>query len=194
MAHDLAIPEEYGVYHTVGDTTGPGGWARFIRNFDVFASLAADINRYAPGAVVLNYTNPMTTLTDVLSRTCEGPVVGLCHGLFENLTFIKEFYKLKDESEIAVKYAGLNHFLWITEAKAAGRDVIADLNRRRGKIRQISRRGPVQVIDVWAPLGEMFGYSTDLRSASQGRASYTMQFDHYEPVPQQIIDSILGRG
>ena len=133
MAHDLDIPEEYGIYHTVGDTTGPGGWARFIRNFDIFMSLANDINRYAPGAMVLNYTNPMATLTDVLSRICEGPVVGLCHGLFENLEFIKEFYKLKSEDEIAVKYAGLNHFFWITEAKAGKRDVIADLKRKLQK-------------------------------------------------------------
>ena len=66
MAHDLAIPEEYGIYHTVGDTAGPGGWARTIRNFDVFVSLAEAIKRLAPGAVVLNYTNPMTTLTTVL--------------------------------------------------------------------------------------------------------------------------------
>jgi alpha-galactosidase/6-phospho-beta-glucosidase family protein len=48
MAHDLAIPERYGIYHTVGDTAGPGGWARFIRNFGVFVSLADDIKRLAP--------------------------------------------------------------------------------------------------------------------------------------------------
>ena len=130
MAHDLAIPEDYGIYHTVGDTTGPGGWARLIRNFDVFVSLAGALNRYAPKAVVLNYTNPMSTLTDVLSRLCAGPVVGLCHGLFENLEFIKRFYHLKSEDEIAVKYAGLNHFFWITEARAGKRDVIADLRRK----------------------------------------------------------------
>ena len=133
MAHDVAIPEDYGIYHTVGDTSGPGGWARFIRNFDVFVSLAVAVNRHARGAVVLNYSNPMSTLTDVLSRLCEGPVVGLCHGLFENLEFIKRFYGLESEDEIAVKYAGLNHFFWVTEARAGKRDVIADLNRRLRK-------------------------------------------------------------
>ena len=133
MAHDLAIPEQYGIYHTVGDTTGPGGWARLIRNFDVFVSLAEAFNRYAPRAVVLNYTNPMSTLTDVLARLCKAPVIGLCHGLFENLAFIKRFYKVKSEDDIAVKYAGLNHFFWITEARAGKRDVIADLRRRLKK-------------------------------------------------------------
>lgn len=130
MAYDLAIPEDYGIFHTVGDTTGPGGWARLLRNFEVFRKLALDINRLAPGAVVLNYTNPMTTLTDVLCRLCQGPVVGLCHGLFGNLHFFKEIYKLKNEDEIAVKYAGVNHFFWITAAKAGSIDVLADLRKR----------------------------------------------------------------
>ncbi len=73
-------------------------------------------------------------------------------------------------------------------------DVVGDLNRRRGKIRQITARGVTQVIDAWVPLAEMFGYMTDLRSQSQGRASFTMQFDHYEPVPTIIMDRIMSRG
>ena len=84
MAHDLAIPEEFGIYHTVGDTAGPGGWARLMRNFTVFESFAEDFNRYAPHAPILNYTNPLTPLTDVLVRMCDAPVVGLCHALFGN--------------------------------------------------------------------------------------------------------------
>lgn len=130
MAHDLAIPAEYGIYHTVGDTTGPGGWARSIRNFDVFRGLAHDFNRYAPNAMVLNYTNPMTTLTDVLARICTAPVVGLCHALFENLRFLKDFYKVKSEDDIAVQYGGLNHFTWFTEIRIGQKDVLADLRHR----------------------------------------------------------------
>ncbi len=130
MAHDIAIPEQFGIYHTVGDTSGPGGWARLIRNFDVFVSLANDINRYAPGAVVLNYTNPMTTLTDVLARLCRGPVIGLCHGLFENLALLKRLYRCEDEDELAVQYGGINHFFWITAARAGRTDILADLTRR----------------------------------------------------------------
>ena len=133
MARDIAIPEDYGIYHTVGDTVGPGGWGRTIRNFGAFVSLAKAIRKHAPRAVVLNYTNPMSTLTDVLCRLLDGPVVGLCHGLFENLRFIREFYKLKSEADVAVKYGGVNHFFWITEARAGRRDVIADLKRRLKK-------------------------------------------------------------
>ena len=130
MAHDLAIPEEYGIYHTVGDTSGPGGWARTIRNFSVFESLAEDINRYGNGAPVLNYTNPLTTLTDILSRLCDGPVLGLCHGLFENIHKLMEIYGIKNEEEIALNYGGLNHFVWITEARTSDIDLFSDLRNR----------------------------------------------------------------
>ncbi len=130
MAHDLAIPEDYGIYHTVGDTSGPAGWARLIRNFDAFVSLAQAIARHAPGAVVLNYTNPLSMLTDVLARVYAGPVIGLCHGLFENLEAIKDLYGLENEDAIAVQYGGLNHFFWTTQARARTTDVIADLAAR----------------------------------------------------------------
>ncbi len=130
MAHDLAIPEEYGIYHTVGDTSGPGGWARAIRNFEAFRSLAEGFNKYAPGAMVLNYTNPMTVLTAELCQLCEGPVVGLCHGLFENLRFLKDFYKADSEDDFSVQYAGLNHFFWMSEIKYKGKDILADLRKK----------------------------------------------------------------
>lgn len=130
MAHDLAIPEDYGIYHTVGDTSGPGGWARTIRNFKVFESLAEDFTTHGNGAPVLNYTNPLTALTDVLSRLYKGPVVGLCHGLFENIHKLMDIYKIESEDEIAVNYAGLNHFFWITEARTKDIDIFADLKKR----------------------------------------------------------------
>lgn len=130
MAHDLDISEEFGIYHTVGDTSGPGGWARLIRNFDAFVSLAEDINRLAPGAVVLNYTNPMVGLTDILARLCTGPVVGLCHGLFENLALLKELYNLESEDDISINYGGINHFFWANQIHGAGQDIMADLTRR----------------------------------------------------------------
>jgi len=130
MAHDIAIPEDYGIYHTVGDTSGSGGWARTLRNFDTFAGLGRAINRYAPGAVVLNYSNPMTTLTRILSSVCEGPVLGLCHGLFENLHFLQKVYGIENDSEISVRYAGLNHFFWITQIRTPSKDLMPDLRRR----------------------------------------------------------------
>ena len=72
-------------------------------------------------------------------------------------------------------------------------DVVGDVNRRRGKIRGMNQRGNAQVIAAHVPLAEMFGYSTDLRSQTQGRASYTMQFSHYEPVPTVLAEALQAR-
>jgi elongation factor G len=72
-------------------------------------------------------------------------------------------------------------------------DVIGDLNSRRGKVQNIERRGNTQIIRVSAPLAEMFGYATDLRSKTQGRATYTMQFSHYEEAPKGITEEIAAK-
>ena len=72
-------------------------------------------------------------------------------------------------------------------------DVMGDLNSRRGKIQSMEKRGNAQVIRAEVPLSEMFGYATDLRSKTQGRATYTMQFSHYEDVPKGIADTIVAK-
>ncbi len=70
-------------------------------------------------------------------------------------------------------------------------DVIGDLSRRRGKVQGQEPRGNALAVQAFVPLGEMFGYATDLRSSTQGRASYTMQFERYEEVPKNIEDEIV---
>jgi len=72
-------------------------------------------------------------------------------------------------------------------------DVIGNLNGRRGKIQGIKVRAGSQAIDAAVPLSEMFGYATDLRSRTQGRATYSMEFDRYEPVPKQIAEGIIAK-
>ncbi|WP_290924542.1 elongation factor G [Halodesulfovibrio sp.] len=71
-------------------------------------------------------------------------------------------------------------------------DVMGDLNGRRGRVQGMNTRANAQVIDAMVPLSEMFGYATDLRSKTQGRANFTMQFDHYEPVPNSIAEEIVS--
>jgi elongation factor G len=72
-------------------------------------------------------------------------------------------------------------------------DVIGDLNGRRGRITGMNPRGNMQVVEAEVPLATMFGYSTDLRSKTQGRATYSMQFHAYEPVPTNIADQIVAK-
>jgi elongation factor G len=73
-------------------------------------------------------------------------------------------------------------------------DVIGDLNARRGRIEGMEPRSGAQVIRAMVPLAQMFGYATDLRSRTQGRGTYTMQFDHYEEVPRALAEEIAARG
>ncbi|PSQ93581.1 MAG: elongation factor G [Bacteroidetes bacterium SW_4_67_19] len=71
-------------------------------------------------------------------------------------------------------------------------EVIGDLNGRRGRIEKMDQRDTAQVVQAFVPLAEMFGYSTDLRSLTQGRAIYTMQFAEYAEVPQQVAEEVIG--
>ncbi len=72
-------------------------------------------------------------------------------------------------------------------------DVIGDLNGRRGKIQGMRSRGGSQVVDAIVPLSEMFGYATDLRSKTQGRATYSMEFEKYEVVPKMLAQEIIKK-
>ncbi len=126
------------------------------------------------------------------------------------VTIIDGSYHEVDSSEMAFKIAGSMGFK-AGAAKASPAllepvmsvevvvpeeymgDVIGDLNSRRGKIQGMEPRGNAQVIKSVVPLSQMFGYSTDLRSATQGRATYTMQFSHYEEVPKGLADEIIAK-
>ncbi|MBO7700638.1 MAG: elongation factor G [Eubacteriaceae bacterium] len=119
-------------------------------------------------------------------------------------------YHEVDSSEMAFKIAGAMAFK--EAAKKAGPvliepifkieiivpeeymgDVIGDLNTRRGRIEGLEMRGGAQVIRGYVPLAETFQYTTALRSKTQGRATHTLQFSHYEQVPQSLMDKLMGR-
>ncbi len=125
------------------------------------------------------------------------------------VTLVDGKYHEVDSSEIAFKIAGS---LALREAAKRAKpvllepifavevvtpeefmgDVIGDLNRRRGRIEGMTPRGNAQVVTGQVPLSEMFGYATDLRSTTQGRATYTMQFEGYEEVPPNIAEKVVG--
>jgi len=81
----------------------------------------------------------------------------------------------------------------VTTAEELYGDIIGDLNRRRGTILGMENRGAMYVVRGHVPLAEMFGYVNDLRSMTSGRASYSMEFAHYEPVPKNIADTIVAK-
>jgi elongation factor G len=125
-------------------------------------------------------------------------------------TLVDGSYHEVDSSEMAFKIAGS---LAVKEAIKRGRsailepimqvevvtpdefmgDVIGDLNSRRGQIQGMEMRAGAQVVRAFVPLAAMFGYATDLRSATQGRATYSMQFDHYAPLPNNLAEEMVAK-
>jgi alpha-galactosidase len=120
MENDIAIPEKYGIKATVGDTAGPGGWSRSVRNIPVFTEFARDFEELCHRAFIANYTNPMSSLTAALQKSCKNPVSGFCHAYFEIKDIIQSIFALPDQSGISVEIAGMNHFTWVTDFKIHG--------------------------------------------------------------------------
>jgi alpha-galactosidase len=133
MEKDIKIPEKYGIFATVGDTAGPSGWARSIRNIPVFREFADDFEKLCPTAFIANYTNPMSSLTATLQQCCGNPVSGFCHSYFEIKDVIQKIFELKDWSPISISIAGMNHFTWVTDFKIGREDGYALLRKRIGK-------------------------------------------------------------
>ena len=133
------------------------------------------------------------------------PVVDL------KVTLVDGSYHEVDSSEVAFKMAAILGFKEacrqaktvllepvmkvevITPEDYMG-NIVGDLNAKRGQIGQMTDRANAKVVDAMVPLAEMFGYATALRSMSQGRANFTMEFDHYSEVPKNIAEELIGDG
>jgi alpha-galactosidase len=155
MEKDLKIPEKYGIFHTVGDTVGPGGWARALRNIPVFVNFARDIEKRSPDSFVLNYTNPMTVCTKTLCVASHLKVVGLCHGPFSFYDFFKDVFNLESEKDISMVTAGINHLFWLLDFKIKGKPGYP-LLKEKLKEKPLVKYGLYVVNDIF----EKYGYLT----------------------------------
>ena len=165
------------------------------------------LNKIVGGAIPREYINAVEKGVVEASQTgvvAGYPVVDVKVTLFDGS------YHEVDSSEMAFKIAGSMAFKTacnnaspilmepimavevVTPEEFLG-DVIGDLSSRRGRIQKIEARGKTQVIASNVPLALMFGYATDLRSKTQGRATYTMQFDHYEPAPLSVSEEVVAK-
>ncbi|MBI4830357.1 MAG: hypothetical protein HY801_02140 [Candidatus Lindowbacteria bacterium] len=146
MEHDLLIPAKYGIFQTVGDTVGPGGLVRALRNVPAIAKIGRLMEKYCPDAWMLNLTNPMTILTRTFLRETSIKAVGLCHELFGTMELLLEIFGLEDQSNLAgenlmgtermldssgqrlweremlVEVGGINHCIWMTKLTVRGQD------------------------------------------------------------------------
>ena len=165
------------------------------------------INAIVGGAIPKEYIPSVQAGAEEAAQT---GILGGYPMLDMKITLLDGSYHDVDSSEMAYKIAGSMGFraavakakpillepamkVEITTPDEYLGDVMGDVSSRRGKIDGMNPKNGVHVLDAFIPLAEMFGYATDLRSKTQGRATYSMQFDHYEQVPNSISEEVIGK-
>jgi len=136
MESDVHAPEKYGIYQSVGDTAGPGGFIRALRTVPMMREIADNVRRYCPKAWVINYTNPMSVSIGALYR--EFPEIrayGCCHEVFGTQDLLMNALEEMEgitgirRQNIAVNVVGVNHFTWFTSAHYQNRDLFEVFRR-----------------------------------------------------------------
>ncbi len=130
MEYDVHVPEKYGVYQSVGDTTGPGGFFRALRTVPMIREIARAVKEYCPEAWVINYTNPMAICVKTLYKEFpEIKAFGCCHEVFgtQKLLYqaLEDIHGIKGvtRDDICVNVVGINHFTWFTSAHYKNMDL-----------------------------------------------------------------------
>ena len=126
--HDIYVPMKYGVDTNVGDTRGPSGIFRALRTIPVMVSIAKDMEKYCPNAILLNYTNPMAMLCRAMQRETSIEASGLCHSVQGTAHMLANWIKAPMD-EITYVCAGINHMAWYTEFKRNGEDAYPALRK-----------------------------------------------------------------
>lgn len=126
---DGKFAEKYGVYQPVADTVGPGGFSRALRHIPVIVDICRDVEMLCPDALVINETNPLTTLCRAARKVTRAKVIGLCTGILGAHKHIARILGVRDE-ELTLIAAGLNHFTWIKEVLVKNRDAYPALEQK----------------------------------------------------------------
>ena len=127
MRADVEIPEQYGIWHTVGDTVGPGGWCRAVRNVYVFDDLGRRMKARCPDAWMLNVSNPLTVLTRTPRRNHGIRSIGMCPGVEGHVASLTRLAKLEGAKQVDYTVTGIDHGSWLTRLMADGVDVLERL-------------------------------------------------------------------
>lgn len=143
VRHDYDIPLEYGVDQCIGDTIGPGGLLKALRTLPAWLEILADVEQLAPGALVMNYTNPMSLTVLAGVRASRLSIVGLCHSVQHSSRQLAGYLDLPLE-EIDWRAAGINHLAWFVELTRDGRDLYPLLLERIEKYPEIYELDPVR--------------------------------------------------
>lgn len=130
MALDYGIPEKYGIYHTVGDTVGPAGISRTLRNIPVFIDIAKKMERICPDAWMVHVTNPLSQLTRAVCMETSIKCVGLCHNYIGTIHMLAGYLGV-DVEDINAVSVGVNHFTWLKDITCKGKQIEDQLSLDR---------------------------------------------------------------
>lgn len=142
VRHDYDIPLRYGVDQCIGDTIGPGGIFKMLRTGPAWLAILRDVERLAPRAVVMNYTNPMSALTLLALRATRLQVVGLCHSVQGTAQQLARYLDVPYD-ELRFRCGGINHLAWYTELTWHGEDMYPRL-REAARVPDIYESDPVR--------------------------------------------------
>ena len=120
MRVDLGVPEKYGIFQTVGDTVGPGGLSRALRNVPVFLGMAREMEKRCPGAWMLNISNPLSALTRAVTKETSIRALGICHGVLNTARDYARFLGA-ELTDCAYVNTGIDHCSWFSEFVVKGR-------------------------------------------------------------------------
>ena len=141
MHRDYTIPEEFGVYHTVADTVGPGGISRTLRNVPVFVGFARMMEKLCPNAWLVHVTNPLSQLTRAVYKTSSIRCVGLCHNYVGTTKLLAWYFGVRNEDVDAVS-VGVNHGTWMKNITVKGRPVADQLDLQRYLKMEAAKQAP----------------------------------------------------
>lgn len=122
MHEDYHIPEKYGVYHAVGDTVGPGGISRTLRNVPIFIDIARKMEQYCPNAYMIHVTNPLSQLTRAVAKETSIKVVGLCHNYSNTVSMLANYFDVNYE-DVDATSVGVNHYTYMKNITCKGQPV-----------------------------------------------------------------------
>jgi alpha-galactosidase len=142
VRYDFDLPMKYGIDQCIGDTIGPGGIFKALRTGPAWMEILRDAERLCPEAIVLNYTNPMSILTEAALEGTGMQVVGLCHSVQGTSKQISRYLDIPYE-EMKWRCAGINHNAWFTELSRDGEDLYP-LLRERAEDPEIYEKDPVR--------------------------------------------------
>lgn len=151
MRGDLEIPQRYGIFQSVGDTVGPGGLARGLRNIPFAVTVAREMEHLCPSAWLLNLTNPMTTICRAVTRATGVPTIGLCHEITGARHYLAGLFEVPLET-ISFKVAGINHLPVLLDWRIDGQDGAAMLRNwlaKHGSFALMDQHDPDPLRDIF---------------------------------------------